>query len=68
VLEHRARDDLPGPLALQPEPRDEPVERGREHVLVGRFGVRPVGTGEGDPVAPEDRDLFCHYVRTSPFI
>ena len=53
VLEHRARGDLADPLALQPVPGDEPVERGGEHVLVAGVRVRAAGAGEGDPVAAE---------------
>ena len=54
VLEHGAGDDLAEALALQPEARDEPVERRGEHVLVGRVRVGAVGAGEGDPVAADD--------------
>jgi hypothetical protein len=34
VLEHGAGHDLAGALALEAEARDEPVQRGGEHVLV----------------------------------
>jgi hypothetical protein len=68
VLEYGAGDDLAGALAREPEASDEPVQRRGQHVLVGRVGVWPVGPGEGDPVAPEDRDLLWHHERTFPFI
>ena len=54
VLQHRPRDDLTEPLALQPEPDGETVDRGGEHVLVGRVGVDAVGAGERDAVAAQD--------------
>ena len=66
VLEHGAGDDLAGALALQAEARDEPVERGGEHVLVRGLGVRSVGAGEGDPVAAEDGDLLWHRAANVP--
>ena len=56
VLEHRAGDDLAEPLALEPEPGDQPVDGRGEHVLVGRVGVDAVGAGERDAVAAEDGD------------
>ena len=56
VLEHRAGDDLAEPLALEAEAGDQPVERGGQHVLVGRVGVDAVGAGERDAVAAEDGD------------
>ena len=62
MLQHRTGDDLAGALALQAEAGDQPVEGGGEHVLVGRMRVGPVGTGKGDPIAPEDRDLLCHWL------
>jgi hypothetical protein len=34
VLQHRAGGDFPMRLTLEPEPGDETVERGDEHVLV----------------------------------
>src|SRR5690606_25836098 len=52
--EHAARDDLADPLALEPEARHQPVERGGEHVLVGDVRVDAVGPGEGDAVATDD--------------
>ena len=55
VLEHRAGDDLADLLAGQPEPGDQAVEGGGEHVLVGRPGVRTAGAGERDPVAADHR-------------
>ena len=54
VLEDGAGGDLAEALALEPEPRDEAVERGREHLLVPGLGVGGVGTGEGDAVAAQD--------------
>ena len=56
VLEHRAADHRAQPLALQIEAVDQPAERGGEHVLVGRVGVRAVGACEGNPVTAEDGD------------
>ena len=56
VLEHRARDHLADPLALEPEPGDEAVEGGGEHLAVGGVAVDGVGPGEGDAVATEDGD------------
>ncbi len=56
MLEHRAADHGAEPLALEVEPVDQPVERGGEHVLVGRVGVGAVGACEGNPVAAEDGD------------
>ncbi|GMA86806.1 hypothetical protein GCM10025868_20560 [Angustibacter aerolatus] len=55
VLQHRSRCDLAHPLPGQPEARDQPVERGDQHVLVARLRVRAVGPGERDAVAPEHR-------------
>ena len=46
VLEHRAADHRAEPLALEIEAVDQPAERGGEHVLVGRVGVRAVGACE----------------------
>ncbi len=66
VLEHGAGDDLAGALALQAEARDEPVERGGEHVLVRGLGVRAVGARERDPVAAEDGDLLWHRAANVP--
>ena len=66
VLEHGAGHHLAGPLALQAEARDEPVERGGEHVLVRGLGVRPVRAGERDAVAAEDRDLLWHCCANVP--
>ena len=68
VLEHRAGDDLADLLAGQPEPCDQAVEGGGEHVLVGRPRVRTAGAGERDPVAADHRGaagggglgLTCH--------
>ena len=54
VLQHRPRDDLTQPLALQPEPDGETVDRRGEHVLVGRVRVDAVGAGERDAVAAQD--------------
>ena len=39
---------------LEAEAGHQSVERGREHVLVGGSCVRPVGPGEGNPVAAQD--------------
>ena len=56
VLEHRAGDDLPDPLALEAEAGDQAVQRGGQHLLVGGVGVDGVGAGEGDAVAAQDGD------------
>src|SRR5690348_18080662 len=37
-----------------PEPGDQPLEGGGQHVLVGRLGIFSVGPSERDPVAAED--------------
>src|SRR4051794_20692830 len=58
VLEHGSRHDLPHLLALEAEPRDQPIEGRGQHVLVGNLAVRTVGPGEGDPVAAEDGGLL----------
>jgi hypothetical protein len=68
VLEHGAGHDLPGALALEAEARDEPVQRGGEHVLVRGLGVRAVRARERDPVPAEDGDLLWHHSQTFPFI
>ena len=63
VLEHRTRRHLADLLALQAEPGDQAVQRGGQHVLVGRLAVGAVGPGEGDPVSPDDcgaPDGECH--------
>ena len=52
VLEHGARDDLAEPLALQPEAGGEPVERGGEHVLVGRLRVGALERANGMRLPP----------------
>src|SRR6202012_913027 len=44
------------PLALEAEAVDQPVERGGEHVLVGRVRVLLVGARERDPVAADHGD------------
>ena len=56
VLEHGAGDDLAEPLALEAEAGDQAVERGGQHVLVGRVRVGAVGAGERDAVAADDGD------------
>ena len=53
VLEDGARNDLTEPLAREPEPRHETIERGRQHVLIGRVSVWPIGACERDPVAAQ---------------
>ena len=56
VLEHGAGDELVDGLVREAEPRDQPVERGGEHVLVGRASEGTAGSRERDPIAAEDRD------------
>ncbi len=56
VLQDGAAGDLAERLALEAEAVDQPVERGGEHVLVGRVRVLGVGAREGDPVAADDGD------------
>ena len=56
VLEHRAGDDLAEPLALQAVAGDQAVDRGGQHVLVGRGRVDGVRARERDPVAADDGD------------
>ena len=55
VLEDRTGHHLTEPDAGEVEPCDQPVDRGREHVLVAGRRVGTVGPGERDPVAAEDR-------------
>ena len=57
MLEHRARDHLPELLAGQAEAGHQPVQRGREHVLVGRGDVAATGASKRDPVTADDGDL-----------
>ena len=56
VLEHGPGGELAHGLAGQAGALGEAVERGGEHVLVGRGGVGAVGAGEGDAVAGDDGD------------
>ena len=46
-------DDLAEALLLQAEAVDQPVERGRQHVLVGGVRVGAVRAREGNPVAAD---------------
>ena len=65
VLDDRSADDLVEVLAAEVVAGDEPVQGGREHVLVGRLGVRAELAGEGDAVATEDggatRQVVSHH-------
>ncbi|MNW55323.1 hypothetical protein D3C74_329750 [compost metagenome] len=54
VLEHRTADDLAQALALEAVAGHEPLEGGREHVLVAGSRVLPAGTRERDAVAAQD--------------
>ena len=56
VLEHGAGHHLAEPLALQAVAGDQSVDRGGQHVLVGRGGVDRVRAREGDAVAADDGD------------
>ncbi len=56
VLEDRARDERPDPVAGQSVPLHQAVQRGRQQVLVGGGRVRAVGPGERDAAAAEHRD------------
>jgi hypothetical protein len=56
VLEDRTGHDLTQPFAGELEAVDEPIDRGGEHLLVGRVDVAGVGPGERNPVATEDGD------------
>jgi hypothetical protein len=51
---------------LEPEARDETVERGREHVLVRGLRVGAVRAGEGDAVAAQDGDPAGGWRHRSP--
>src|SRR5207302_9324004 len=55
-LEDPAGRDLAYALPLEPEAADEPVERRREHVLVGRPRILAVAPREGNPVSAQDGD------------
>ena len=57
VLEHGAGGDFADALVLQPEPGDQPVQGGGQHVLVGGLGVGAAGPGEGNAVAAHDHRL-----------
>ncbi len=57
VLEHGAGGNFADPLVLQAEARDQPVQRGGQHVLVGGLGVGAAGPGERDAVAADDDGL-----------
>jgi hypothetical protein len=54
VLEHCPADDSVQWLTGQPEPIDQPGQRGGEHVLIRRFGVGTVGARERDAVSAKD--------------
>ncbi len=56
VLEHGAAGDLADRLAAERVALDQPVERRRQHVLVGGARVDRVGAREGNPVAADDGD------------
>jgi hypothetical protein len=56
VLEHGAGDHLTEPFTFEAEPGHQAVDRGGEHVLVGRIGIDRVGAGERDPVAADHGD------------
>ena len=69
MLEDGAGGHLAQSGALQAEARDQPVQCGGEHVLVGGAGIGAVRPGERDPIAAQNGGvakvshwLVVHYV------